>query len=81
MFKLMIALFVVSNVNGAINVTPAGQLTTKSRFENREACLNYLNTDAGKEERLAIEELMERKKLTATYSCHQDWILRERDSI
>lgn len=83
MFQLIVALFLVVNTNGVMEVKPSGHLAVKERFVTHEICMQYLDSKAGKKDRLVIDEMIDQKKgLTATYSCIQDWVLRgDGDSI
>ena len=56
MFKLVALLFIVTNGVQAEN--PSGVLRNRTTFPTEEACKAYFGTDAGKEAKSAIDELI-----------------------
>lgn len=69
MFKLVALLFLVTN--GVQAEKPSGVLKNKTMFPTVEACKDYFGTDAGKQAKSAIDELIKAQEgaLVAEMAC------------
>lgn len=69
MFKLIVALFVVTN--GVPSNQPSGQFKNNQQFETEKSCMEYFSTEQGALARAAIDEFLQSQqgRLAAKFAC------------
>ncbi len=68
MFKLIAVLFAVAN--GVPSERPIGGMSyNETAFPSKEACMKFIETDAGKEATDLIEKAAQSQELAVKFSC------------